>query len=144
MILSFLQTRRSESHHLLGDHDDSLDREPPVAVVKEILETRAEEINDKDVVQTLLTKVVDVGNSRTPDQDLIGPIFVAKLRGIALPWFLFPLISPTATIIRVRPTHKFNSNLLIVQEVRSLKDHTKRTLSNFLSHSVVDTHHIRR
>ena len=59
--------RWEESHHLLGDHDDGLDREPPVAVVKEILKTRAQEINDKDVVQTLLTKVVDIGNPRTPD-----------------------------------------------------------------------------
>ena len=41
-------------------------------------------------------------------------------------------------------THKFDSNLLIVQEVRSFEDNTKGSLSDFLSHSVVDTHYVRR
>jgi hypothetical protein len=32
-------------------------------VIEEILEGRAEKINDEDVVKTLLSEVVDIGNS---------------------------------------------------------------------------------
>jgi hypothetical protein len=45
---------------LLGYHDNCLDRELPVAVVEQVLQARAEEVNDKDVVQALLAKVVNI------------------------------------------------------------------------------------
>ena len=48
---------------MLGDHDDSLDGEPAVAVVEKILKTRTKQVNHKDVVQSFLTKVVDVGDA---------------------------------------------------------------------------------
>jgi hypothetical protein len=51
------------SHHLLGYHDHSLDRESAVAVIEEIFEGRAEEIDDKDVVQAFLAKVIDIRNT---------------------------------------------------------------------------------
>lgn len=38
------------TNHLLRDHNNGLRREPAVAVVEEVLQTRAEEINHKDVV----------------------------------------------------------------------------------------------
>lgn len=34
-------------------------------------------------------------------------------------------------------THEFDSNLLIVEQVRAFENHTKRTLSNLLSYPVV-------
>jgi hypothetical protein len=49
--------------HLLGDHDDSLDREATSAVVEEILERRTEQVNDKNVVEAFLAKVIDIGDA---------------------------------------------------------------------------------
>lgn len=41
-------------------------------------------------------------------------------------------------------TYKFDGHLLVVQQVGTLKDDTKGTFTNLLSHSVVDTHYVRR
>lgn len=41
-------------------------------------------------------------------------------------------------------TYEFDSDLLVVQEVGALEDDTKGSLANFLAHTVVNTHHIRR
>lgn len=46
--------------HLLGDHGDRLDGEATIAVVEEVLQTGAEQVNDQDVVQAFLAKVVDI------------------------------------------------------------------------------------
>ena len=55
-------------NHLLGDHDYSLDRELPVAVVEQVLQTGAQQVDDQDVVQALLAKVVDI---RDPGCDVL-------------------------------------------------------------------------
>jgi len=79
-------------------------------MIEEILQAGAEQVNNKDVVQPFLTKVVDVGNSsytelelscidmsvlvRTAaDQYLVCPIFISQLWSIALSRFLLP-VSP--------------------------------------------------
>jgi hypothetical protein len=49
--------------HLLGNHDNGLYGKPTAAVVKEIFERRAQEINDQDVMKALLTEVVDIWNA---------------------------------------------------------------------------------
>lgn len=46
--------------HLLGDHDNRLEGESPVAVVEKILERWTEKIDHQDVVQTFLAKVVHI------------------------------------------------------------------------------------
>jgi len=46
--------------HLLGDHDDSLGREATVAVIEQVFERGTQQVNDEDVVQALLTEVVNV------------------------------------------------------------------------------------
>ncbi len=51
------------TYHLLGHHADRLEAEPPVAVVKKILQRRAEQVDDQDVVQAFLAKVIDIGNA---------------------------------------------------------------------------------
>ena len=48
---------------MLGYHDNSLDGEAAVAVIKEVLEGRTEQVNDKNVVEAFLAEVIDVGNS---------------------------------------------------------------------------------
>lgn len=40
-------------------------------------------------------------------------------------------------------TYKLDGDLLAVQEICALEDDTKRTLPDFLPHSVVDAHHVR-
>jgi hypothetical protein len=49
--------------HLLGDHDNSLGREATVAVIEQVFEGRTQQVNDEDIVKSLLTEVVDVGNT---------------------------------------------------------------------------------
>ncbi len=52
------------SHHLFGYHDHRLRRKLSVAEVEEILKTGPKKVNDQNVVQTLLAKVVNVGYPR--------------------------------------------------------------------------------
>jgi ABC-type transporter Mla MlaB component len=51
------------TNHLLRDHDDRLDGELAVAVVKEVLQARAQQVNDEDVVKALLAEVVYIGDT---------------------------------------------------------------------------------
>jgi hypothetical protein len=48
------------TYHLLGYHDNGLDGKLPVAVVEKVLQAGAEEVDDQDVVQALLAKVIDI------------------------------------------------------------------------------------
>lgn len=75
-------------------------------MVEEVLETGAEQVDDQDVMQALLAKVIDVGDARfcksgklsreldlarrltASNEDLVGPIFIAKLGSVALSRFL--------------------------------------------------------
>ena len=95
-------------YHLFCNHDDCLDREASVAMIEEVFQTGAEQINHKDIVQTFLSKVVDIGNASyekmsvfasiepncgwmrltAADQYLVCSVLVAKLRGIAFSGFL--------------------------------------------------------
>jgi hypothetical protein len=52
-----------ETHHLLSHHHNGLGGESTVAVIEEILEGRAEKVNNEDVVKTFLSEIVDIGNS---------------------------------------------------------------------------------
>ena len=47
-----------DAYHLLSSQADSLDGELAAAHVKEVFEVWPEEVNDEDIVETLLTKVV--------------------------------------------------------------------------------------
>ncbi len=38
------------TYHLLGYHDNRLDGELPVAVIEQVLQARAEEVDDQNVV----------------------------------------------------------------------------------------------
>lgn len=80
------------------------------------------------------------------NQDLVRPVLITQLRSIALARFLFRLVSRYPPITRYKgtaSTHKFDGHLLVVQEVGALKNDTKRTLADLLTHTVVDTHYIR-
>ena len=49
--------------HLLGNHDNGLDGESAIAVVEEILQGRTKQVNDKNVVEAFLAKVIDIGDA---------------------------------------------------------------------------------
>jgi hypothetical protein len=51
------------THHLLGYHNNSLSGEAAVAVIEKILQRRTEKINNEDVVQALLSEIIDIGNA---------------------------------------------------------------------------------
>ena len=59
----FLVYRLHAGQHLLGDHDNGLDGEAASAVVEEVLERGSEQVNDKNVVEAFLAKVIDIGNT---------------------------------------------------------------------------------
>ena len=48
------------TYHLLRYHDDSLDRELPVAVIKQVFQAGSEQVDDQDVVEPFLAEVIDV------------------------------------------------------------------------------------
>ena len=47
-------------YHLLRNHCDCLDGESTVAMIKQIFQTRAQQIEDQNVVETFLTVVIHV------------------------------------------------------------------------------------
>lgn len=55
-----LQKEKPKTYHLLSYHYHRLDREPSVTVVKQILQGRSEQIYNEDVMEALLTKVVNI------------------------------------------------------------------------------------
>lgn len=55
-----MKVRRRATYHLLGNHDGGFDREAAIAVIKEVLQARTEEIDDEDVMKAFLAKVVDL------------------------------------------------------------------------------------
>lgn len=57
---------------------------------------------------------------------------------------VYVLVAQQATVTRHDLTYKLDGHLLIIQEIGTLKNHTKRPFTNLLSHSVVDTHNIGR
>jgi hypothetical protein len=63
-------------------------------------------------------------------------------------WVPGGLVSPALDSLRLREvgrgTHKFDSDLLVVEEVCPLKNYTERTLSNLFPHSVVHTDNVGR
>jgi hypothetical protein len=93
--------------HLLRYHDDRLDGESPAAVIEQVFERGTEEVDDQDVVQALLAKVVDIRNTgcsgrsvtringvhracslTAADKNLVRSILIPQLGGIALSRFL--------------------------------------------------------
>lgn len=52
---------------MFGDHDDGLGGELATTHVKEIFEGGAEEVDDEDVVEALLAKVVDCRHASWED-----------------------------------------------------------------------------
>jgi hypothetical protein len=50
-----------ETYHLLGYHDDGLDGKLPVAVVEQVLQAGAEQVDDQDVMETFLAEVITLG-----------------------------------------------------------------------------------
>ena len=52
-----------DTYHLPCRHAYSLDGELAATHVEEVLEIRTEEVDDEDIVEALLTKVVDLGNT---------------------------------------------------------------------------------
>lgn len=76
-------------------------------MIKEILQRRTQKIDNEDVVQTLLSEIVDIGNASclevrrahniisrldgiltASNQNLVCPVLIAELGCIAFPGFL--------------------------------------------------------
>lgn len=57
------QLPAERAHHLSCGHAHSFDRKLPSTHIEQILETWSEEVNDKDIVQALLSKMVYLRDS---------------------------------------------------------------------------------
>jgi len=112
--------------HLLGNHDDRLDGEATATVVKEVFERGSEEIDHKNVVEAFLAKVVDIGDARAADKNLVGSILISELGSVTLSRF------------------EFDGNLLVVQQVGSFEDDTKGTLADLLADSIMNPNDVGR
>lgn len=55
---------RGKTHHLARRHAHGLDRELAAAHVEQVLETRPEEVDNEDIMEPLLPKVVYLRNPR--------------------------------------------------------------------------------
>jgi hypothetical protein len=51
---------RLSTYHLLRYHDNGLDGELAVAVVEQVLQAGPEQVDDQDVVEAFLAKVIDI------------------------------------------------------------------------------------
>ncbi len=135
------------THHLLRSHADRLDAKLAVAHVKQVLQVGPEQVDNQDIVKTLLAEVVDLRNtryvSRESQQDDRGAtlyvgfketrtsavqrpvrsVLVAQLGGFRLARFL---VRPTESTFALHAvallecvTYKFNGNGLVVEHVRA-------------------------
>jgi hypothetical protein len=66
--------------HLVGDHEDGLERESSATLVELILERRTEEVHYHEVVRILGSKVVNFGESGGVLQFTVDLVFVTQLR----------------------------------------------------------------
>ena len=48
---------------MLGDHHNGFDGESPVAMIEQILQTGAQQVDNQYVVQAFLAKVIDIRNT---------------------------------------------------------------------------------
>lgn len=141
-------------------------------MIEQIFQGRTQQVDDEDVVKTLLTKVVhirDTGcagglfesvDNRQADDDVtygiqrgscmsyIHPL-IGEHRSSLVPGAQQSVIrrlhhsQPTGYARGGSTTYEFDGNLLIVQQVCSLKDDTKGALADLLPYSVMHTNDIR-
>ena len=52
-----------KAYHLLGHHDYGFGRESSVAMIEQVFQRGSQEVNDEDIVKTLLTKIIDIRDS---------------------------------------------------------------------------------
>jgi len=54
---------RDKTNHLLRGHTNSLDAKLAPAEVEEVFQVRTQEVDDKNIMEALLSKMVDLGNA---------------------------------------------------------------------------------
>lgn len=62
--------KKTVPHHLPSRHTHRLDRELSATHIEQILQTRAEEIDDEDVVEAFLPEMIDLWDPRCPAKEL--------------------------------------------------------------------------
>jgi len=75
--------------HLIGDHQDGFQREPPSALIELILQRRSQEVHDHQVVRVLCTEIVDLGKAWCILELPVDLVFMAKLRAASSVLFEF-------------------------------------------------------
>lgn len=118
--------KNEKTNHLFRSHANCFDGELAAAEVEEVFQVRAQEVNNENIVETLLTKMVDLRNAdcvasgenicintalaweraRTAGshtgavQSSVRSIFIPKLRGFGFPRFLRVRISQSVIVLR--------------------------------------------
>lgn len=85
-------------------------------------------------------------------ENLVGAVLVSQLGSVALSRFLsWALARRGRAETRkcnqsgasgLRGTDEFDGDLLVVEQIGAFEDDTKRTLTDLLAHTVVDTHYV--
>ncbi len=76
-------------NHLVGKHENSLQGELALAVIKEILQAGTKQIHDHYRIITFNTEPMDLRNTDSIMKDLIQFRFIQQLRMLSLDWFQF-------------------------------------------------------
>lgn len=67
-------------NHLVCQHEDCLEAELSLAVVKQVFKGRTQEVDNHDVVVTLHSEPVDVGNAYSSLQNSVQLCLIQQLR----------------------------------------------------------------
>ena len=70
---------RSSTYELIGQEEDGLETELPVAEVEQVFEGRAEQIDDHGVVVALRPEPTDKGDANTTGGGLVDLRFILEL-----------------------------------------------------------------
>jgi hypothetical protein len=119
----FVVDRLHASNHLFCGHTNGLDAELAAAEIEEVFQVRTQEVDDENVVEALLSKMVDLRNTEGAVQGSVRSILIPQLRSFRLPRF------------------EFDRNGSVGKDVDAFKNDTEGPFANLLSDSIMGSYH---
>ena len=112
--------------HLLSKHAYRFHAISSSTHIKKIFQGWTKQINAENVMQSFLTKIINVGDTNRTGENFVRTVFVAQLRSVGFPWF------------------KFNRDLLVVKEVCSFVDDAKAAFADLPPDTIMHPNDIGR
>jgi len=66
-------------NHLFSQHQDSLQREFPSAITKQVLQTRSQQVNDENILFPIHAAPLDIGNATSSLEGVVDLCLVEQL-----------------------------------------------------------------